>query len=226
MEDINIKDLWLYILAKYKIVILIVLICMLLGNIYLFFIQTPLYKSTTKMVLVSEESNIGITTNDVTLNNNLVSTYSEIIKSRAVLNKVIKNLKLQDTFDELANSVTVTSVTNTQLIKVDVSRKSKYEAKKIADEIATVFSDKIEDIYGIRNISVVDKAQIAKSAYNANILKLNIYYLLIGLVVSLGVIFIIFYFDTSIKDGKTIEDKLNLTMFGIVPKVGGKHESK
>ena len=42
----------------------------------------------------------------------------------------------------------------------------------------------------------------------------------------MGIIFIIFYFDTSIKDAKTVEEKLDLTVLGVVPKVGDKYGSK
>ena len=40
-----------------------------------------------------------------------------------------------------------------------------------------------------------------------------------GLVLSCGLIFIVFYFDTSIKTSEEIENKLGLTVLGVVPKV-------
>ena len=49
---------------------------------------------------------------------------------------------------------------------------------------------------------------------------------MIGIIISCGIVFMIFYFDTSIKDAETIEDKLDLTVFGVVPKVGDKYGSK
>lgn len=222
MEEINLKDLWNYYLSKYYIVLIAVVVCLLLGNIYLLGIQKPMYKSTTSLVLVSD--NQSITQNDVTLNNNLVSTYSEIIKSRNVLEKVIKNLKLDKTAEELSKDVSVTSVTNTQLIKIEVRSDSKKQAKKIANEIATVFSNEIVNIYKIQNISIVDQAKLAKTAYNVNPLKQNLIYLIAGLVLGCGIVFIMFYFDTSIKDSKTVEEKLGLTVLGMVPKVGDSNE--
>lgn len=222
MEEINLKDLWNYYLSKYYIVLIAVVVCLLLGNIYLLGIQKPMYKSTTSLVLVSD--NQSITQNDVTLNNNLVSTYSEIIKSRNVLEKVIKNLKLDKTAEELSKDVSVTSVTNTQLIKIEVRSDSKKQAKKIANEIATVFSNEIVNIYKIQNISIVDQAKLAKTAYNVNPLKQNLIYLIAGLVLGCGIVFIMFYFDTSIKDSATVEEKLGLTVLGMVPKVGDSNE--
>ena len=220
MEEINLKELWHYFLSKISIIFIIVIICVLAGNVYLFCLQTPLYKSTTSLVLVSEEStNTSITQNDITLNNNLVTTYSEIIKSRAVLSKVIENLGLKESVEYLSSCVSVSSIANTQVIKIDVSRESRYEARNIANEIAEVFSKKI-------NISIVDEAELSKSPYNVNFIKQNIIYSVIGIIISCGIVFMIFYFDTSIKDAETIEDKLDLTVFGVVPKVGDKYGSK
>lgn len=227
MEEINLKELCQYFMTKSYIAIIAIIICLLVGNIYLFCFQTPLYKSTTSLVLVNEErSTASITQNDINLNNNLVSTYSEIIKSRNVLSQVVKELGLNENVENLSHCVSVSSVTNTQIIKVDVSRESKEEAKLIANEIAKVFSKEVRSIYRIQNISVVDKAQLAKSPYNINVIKQNAAYTAIGMIVGMVVIFIIFYFDTSIKDAKTVEDKLGLTVLGVVPKVGDKNGSK
>lgn len=221
MEEIDLKELWNYFVSKIYILIIFIITCMLIGNVYLLCFQKPLYKSTTSLVLVSESNNNqSITQNDVILNNNLVTTYSEIIKSRNILSKVISNLKLNISVEQLSSSITVTSVTNTQLIKITVSDENNSMASKVANEIAKVFSKEITNIYKIQNISIVDKAVISDNPYNINPIKQNVVYFIIGLILGCGIIFVMFYFDTSIKDSKTIEEKLNLTVLGVVPKVG------
>ena len=71
----------------------------------------------------------------------------------------------------------------------------------------------------MNNVSVVDKAVASLKPYNVNYLKDNVIYIAIGLVLSCGIIFIKFYFDTTIKTSEEIENKLGLTVIGIVPKV-------
>lgn len=227
MEEINLKELWHYFMSKIHIIIITMMLGVLIGNIYLFFIQTPMYKSTTSLVLVNEASNnTTITQNDILLNNNLVQTYSEIIKSRKVLSQVVRNLDLEESVEMLSNSTNVSAVTNTQLIKIVVSHSSNQQAKKIANEIAEVFVEEVQKIYNIQNISIVDKAQAATNPYNVSVVKQNIIYLLFGMIAGVGITFMIYYFDTSVKDAKTVEEKLNLTVLGVVPKVGDKHEKK
>ena len=160
-------------------------------------------------------------TSELQLNKNLVGTYTEIIKSRKVLEPVIKNLKLKTSYAKLKERVTVTSVDNTEIIKVTVADKDAKEAKKIANEIAKVFSKEIQKIYRLNNVSIVDKAVESIKPYNVNYIKDNLIYVAIGLVLSSGMIFIKLYFDTSIKTSEEIENKLGMTILGIVPKVEG-----
>ena len=67
-------------------------------------------------------------------------------------------------------------------------------------------------------------AEEAESPYNINIFKDLLIYLLVGIVISFGIIFVIFYFDTTIKSVEEIENKLGLPVFGIVPKVKRKEK--
>ena len=74
----------------------------------------------------------------------------------------------------------------------------------------------------LNNVAVVDKASYEVRPYNMSVVKENVIYLFLGVVLSLGIIFIIYTFDTTIKGEEDIEDKLNLIVLGSVPKVGDK----
>ena len=65
---------------------------------------------------------------------------------------------------------------------------------------------------------VVDEAVEASKPYNINYVKENLIYILVGFVLASAIIFIIYYFDTTIKSSEIVEDKLGLTVIGIVPK--------
>ena len=217
-EEIDLKELFIYFKSKIVFILIVLIFVLGVGNAYTILTRTPMYKSDTSIVLVSENKE-NYNTSELQLNKNLVGTYTEIIKSRKVLEPVIKNLKLKTSYTKLKNRVTVTSVDNTEIIKVTVADSNPKEAKKIANEIANVFSTEIQKIYNLNNVTVVDKAIKASSPYNVNYVKDNVIYLAIGLVLSCGIIFIKFYFDTTIKTSEEIENKLGLTVLGIVPKV-------
>ena len=111
MEELDVKDFFKYIISKQIIIILCIFLVVILGCIYTFKLKVPKYKSNTTIVLTTEnKSNSAITQNDLTLNKSLVLTYSEIVKSKKVLNQVIKNLDLNMTVEQLNSMISVQSV--------------------------------------------------------------------------------------------------------------------
>lgn len=221
MEEIDLKELFDYLKGKIIWIILAVFFAVIVGNVYTIITRVPMYKTNVSLVLVSEKNGDGnevYNSSEQQLNKNLVGTYSEIAKSKTVLNKVIKNLDLDISYTDLKNRIEVTSVENTEIINIYVSDKNPKMATITANEIANVFVTEVNNFYKLNNVNILDEATNVKTPYNVNYVKDNIIYVLIGIVVSLGVLFIIFYFDTSIKTSEEIEKKLGLTVIGSVPK--------
>ncbi len=220
MEEIDLKELFDYFRSKIIWIAIAVVLVVGIGNIYTILTRTPMYKSDTTILLVSANSgDNSYNTSELQLNKNLVGTYSEIIKSRKVLEQVIENLGLNYSYGALKGNVSVASVQNTEIIKVSVGDANPEMATRIANEIADVFTTEIQKLYKLNNVSIVDKAVDSVKPYNVNYFKDNLIYIALGLVVSCGLIFINFYFDTTIKTSEDIENKLGLTVVGIVPKV-------
>ena len=214
MEEINLKELLNYFKSKIGLIILILFCVITIGNSFTILTRVPMYQSTTKIVLVSENVNQS----DQALNRNLVGTYSEIIKSRTVLSNVINNLGIDESVAELSRNITVTAVTNTEVIIITVANDNSEDAKLIADETAEVFIKEIQKIYKLNNVSVIDKAQESNEPFNVNYVKDNLIYIAIGLILGFGIAFVMYYFDTTIKTSSEIEDKLGENVLGAVPK--------
>ncbi len=221
MDEINLKELFRYILSKFYVVLLILIAVVSIGEVYSIYLKTPMYKSTTKLVLTSSEveQNSTLKNSDVTLSNNLVKTYSEIVTSRNVMAKVISNLKMDLSPEELAGKISVSSVSNTQIITVAVSDANAEDAQRIADEVAKVFKAEISTLYKMDNVQIVDKAQVANAPYNINFLKQTLQYLAAGLALGIGVVLVMFYLDNTVKNSKIVEDKVGLVVLGVVPTV-------
>ena len=217
MEEINLKEVYTYFKFRILWILIAIVAIVVIGNIYTIITRVPMYQSNTTLVLVGE-SKKGYSQSDSVLNQNLIGTYSQIITSRTVLSQVIDNLKLKTTTESLSKNITTSSVEDTEIIKITVNSSKRKEAAKIADEVATVFSKEVQDIYNLENVTIIDKAEVATSPYNINYVKDNIIYLMIGVVLSFGVVFVMYYFDTTIKSSEVVEEKLGLPVIGIVPK--------
>lgn len=226
MEEINLEELLKFFISKIKFIALATVIFLVLGFVYVNFILTPMYHSSTTLILVgsSENQNSTTTQNDINLNKNLISTYSEIVKSRTVLQQVIDKLNLDEDTTTLSKKISVSSVENTEIIKIQVSDKNNKIAKDIASTTADVFMKEVKNIYNLTNVSVIDKASLENVPYNINIVKQLLISGAIGFVLSSVIVFLIFYFDTTIKSSKDIEEKLGLPVIGNITLIDKKGE--
>ena len=182
------------------------------------FIQKPMYKSYTTVILGGNETTNSqtITQNDITMNKNLVDTYAEIVKSRRVLDQVIDELDLNISYDSLYNMISVSAVNNTEIIKITVTNKNAVTAKNIANVTANYFMKEIVKLYNMNNVNVLDEAINADNPFNINIAKQVVIYFVVGLILALGIVFVVFYFDRTIKSVEQIEQKIKLPILGSV----------
>ena len=218
MEEINLKELLDYFKDRILIIAIIVLGILVVGCFYSIFIKVPLYQSSSQVVLVSSGENGGYNTSDVSIIKSLIGTYSSIVKSDSVVDTVISNLSLDYSTSYLKGNITVSNPTDTSIIKISVTDKDPKVAAMVTDEVVKVFSEEVTRIYQLQNVSVIDKAKENENPSNINVMKDIVIYLVVGLVLSLGIIFVIFYFDTTIKSTEDVENKLGLPVFGVVPR--------
>ena len=224
MEEIDLKELLEFIKEKIGLLIIITIGVCLLGSIYGLFIQTPMYKSDTTVILAGNESaTTSITQSDVTLNKNLVDTYAEIVKSRRVLNQVIEKLKLNMSYSSLYNKISVSAVNNTEIIRITVTDVDAIQAKNIANITADFFTGEVAELFNMNNVNILDNAIQAESPYNINVVKQVIIYFMVGFVLGAGILFIIFYFDRTIKSIEQIEQKIKLPILGGVQEYTQNH---
>lgn len=109
MEELDLKELFEMFWNKKVQIILIVAIFVVIGIIYTIGFVTPVYTSTTTLVLAGQTSDNTatnttsdtITSTDLTLNSKLVGTYSELVTSDKVVRQVISNLGIDVNVEEL-----------------------------------------------------------------------------------------------------------------------------
>ena len=220
-EIINLKRLNSILRKNILIIIILILIFAIGGCIYSFNFVVPKYKSTSTVLLVSNETNkknASVTQSDVTLNKSLLTTYGNIITSKNVLSKVKENLQLNITVEELSKNISIKEIEDTQLIKINITDRDASQAQRICREINNVFINEIKNIYNIENVTVVDEASLEEKPYNINHIKDIIIALTIGIAVSGFFVFITYALDTTVKIEQDIEDYVELKVIGTVPK--------
>lgn len=231
MEEINIRDFLNY-LKKYVLVIVVVALVLIIGVfIYDKSIKKPLYTTYTTIILTkSNEAQTGttITQNDILLNQKLVETYSKIIKSKLVLEQVISETGVTYTAEELSENVNVEAYENTEMLKISVTDQDPELAASIANSIAQVFSGEIAKIYQINNISVVDVAVTPEEVSNNTLKRDLLIALFISIFGTIAVVFVVYYFDDTVKLTDNLEEEIGMPVVAKVFKsdIGSKNNRK
>lgn len=222
MEEIDISEVLLYFKSKVALIIGITLLIVILGNLYAMFLRVPVYKSSSTIVIASNDTNSANMQADITVNQKLVGTYKEIVTSRSVVEQVIKDLDLKYSYEELSSNILVEAVQNTEVLKISVLDKNAELAPKITSMLSEVFKEEVMEIYNLKNVKVLDSASTPTGADNVNFVKDEIIYFGLGMIASFMLVFIMFYFDKNIRSVEQVESRVGLPILGTIPVYGGK----
>lgn len=218
MEEINLRDLLSYFKKHLILFIVVVLFVVSAGTIYSVFILKPEYKSQATVILSSDKSKNTVQS-EINANKNLIDTYTEVVKSHRVLDRVKSEMQIEDTYEQLVKKVTVASLKDTEIISISVVDLNKNHSYSLANKIADTFTDEIGQIYNDKSVNVLDRAVEPQKPYNVDIVKQEAIYAAAGIVLAIAVIFLMFYFDRTIKTTEQIEQLFKLPIYGKVRKL-------
>lgn len=218
-ETIDLREYFGIIKKRFWIIALITVIAAVVSGAISFFMLNPVYEAkSTLIVNADKQAETQIVTGDqITVTQKLAVTYGEIIKSRTVLEDVIKNLKLNDEYEDLVKSVTVSPVQDTQIISISVQDTNPQKASDIANEIPKVFAKEAKRITKANDVQVIDKATLPKNPIKPNKVMNVLIAFVLGTMIGLFVVFLIEYLDNKMKTPQDIEKHLGLSVIGVIP---------
>ena len=223
MEELDLKELLQIFLEKKLQIILITAIFVVIGIIYSLAFVTPVYESKSTLLLATNNNNLtvgatGITTTDVTLNSNLVSTYSELLKTKKIIRNAISNLAIETEEEDIEKNVSISARSDSQVIDIKVKNEDPVLSAKITNEISKVFVETVKEYYKIENVYIVDEAEVDDQPVNVNHVRDVIIFAFIGIVVASIYVLVVNMLDTTIKSSEDIEKiEGGITVLATVP---------
>ena len=221
-ETIELKEL-ISIFLKRKIIIgIIAILFTLLSIVYTVFILTPVYKSdTTLMVNNAKGLSAGdiassFSLGDINLNQKLVITYGEIVKSRIVLAQVIDRLDLEMSYGQLLSNIQSSPVGSTEILRISVESLDPNQAAIIANEIADVFVKEVMRILKVNNVETIDKAIPNENPINYRLVLNVMIAFVLGIMLGVFLAFLLEYLDQTVKTEADVEKHLGVNAVGSI----------
>lgn len=124
------------------------------------------------------------------------------------------------TADSLAEMISISNQTNSQVFSVNVKTGDAKMSKDIANEIAAVFKDKVASIMAVSNVSIVSKATTNSTPVAPNVKLITLAGFVLGLFAGFAWGFIKEVTDRTVKDLEFLTDELKLTNLGVIGYIG------
>ena len=226
----NISEVLDGIKDKWKNIVLIVLSFLLISSIYNIFFINKEYESNVKIFIGKQKfKNITETYNneEINLYQRLITTYSEVIKSKKLINESIKGSKmnyLQDkykniNYDLLMENLTVNPIANTQIIEIKYKSLNPQQSYDLLYSITENLISYSKELYPNVNITVLEQVRVnLKPLMNKKLTIIGLG-LMLGLIVGIGGIIGVMYLNNTYKNQKSLEEEIGLTVIGVIPKI-------
>ncbi|PFA34897.1 capsular biosynthesis protein [Bacillus cereus] len=217
-ETISLKELFTILRKRLVMIFAITIGAAIVSAVVSYYFITPIYQTSTQ-ILVNQKKQEGVfQPGEVQTSLQLTNTYKVIVKSPVILDQVKEKLKLNMSTGALNSKINVANEKDSQVIAVTVQDKDAKLARDIANTTAEVFKNEISKIMNVDNITVLSKAEVieGQSPIKPRPLLNIAIALVIGLVVSVGMAFLLEYLDNTLKKEADIEKFLEIPVLGVI----------
>ncbi|MGX6446055.1 YveK family protein [Neobacillus sp. K501] len=225
---ISVLDIFATIKKRWKLIMLTTSVALIISIIISFFVMTPVYQASTEILVNQKDSENKL---DITLmqsNVDLINTYSMIIKSPVILDKVIESLNLTLTEEQLNEKIAINSSENSQVFSIIVEDTNSVRAVEIANSTSETFQKEIKGIMKVDNVSILAQAEIKENPtpIKPNRLLNSTIAIVVGVMAGISFAIILEHLDKTLREDQDIEAYLGLPVLGYIPKITDKMVEK
>ena len=154
---------------------------------------------------------------DLQIGSQLTKDYTVLTTSRDVLNKVIDNLDLKMNYRQLRANISIDNPADTRILTISVTNPNPEDAKRIVDELSSVASAYIGDKMEVIPPKIIEDGELPTVKTSPSMSKNTVLGLLLGFVLSAGIVVVVTIMNDSIKTEDDIEKYLGLSTLAVVP---------
>ncbi len=223
MEDVRIADLWFGIRKRIKTIALMTAAFGIIAFVLFAFVLSKDYAVQSTMVFgrpvtytqFEENPNYEDVYNDVLLNQKMLATYAEIMKSEKILSQVIEKFGLDVTVKDLNEQLSIRTVNNTEVISLVVKDKDPQMAADIANEITTLFMGEVKNIQDDITVYMLDEAKVPEEPEESGTLLNTAIAALFGGFLGLVQSIYLTFTDKSFKSVSEFRKLYDIPMLGV-----------
>lgn len=202
--EVNLSEIFYQLVQKLWIIILAGVVCAVPVFLFMEFIKTPVYTSTTSIMVGAQVTQ-------------LTEEYTALASGSEVMEQTLDDLQLDWNSEELKSKVAVSTVSGTRLLTISVSDQQPEMAKKIADTVREYADKKIRSAMGVENIQIVNEANIPQYSSGTSPVKATVVAGAAGIFIACCIIVLMTLFRSTISTPDEVARYTGLDTLGIIP---------
>ena len=222
MEEqvISLSEIFEAIKKRWIMIVAITLVSTLVSGILSFFVIDPIYESSTKVFIGKDESdNAAYNSSDINMYQQLLQTYAQAIKTKDLASKAIDKLDYTLEPSYVISNLTVNPISSTQILEIKYRSKDQQEAKDVLKNVTDEFIITAKELVPNGNVRIIEEVELPENPVSPNKpMNIAIAFLL-GLMVSVGLVFLLEYLDNTFKTREQLEKELDIPVLGAIPDV-------
>lgn len=213
-DEIDIAELFHLLMHNYKLIVILTALGLTLSFLFTSIFVEPTYSSSSTVFIQPTVKDNQVSAQDLTTNQKLTMTYTEIAKSNTVLSQVVPYFSNNLSKDQIKNSLSIKSVGDTQIILISATTTDPELSADLVNRVVSVFIEEINEIMEISNLRVIDTALPNTMKVGPNRSRNTLIGGVLGGVLSVAIILLRMMLNRTIKTRSEAERLLKLPVLG------------
>lgn len=163
-ETISLQDVFNIIRKRIGLIALVTVLAIVLTGLTSYFILSPVYQSSTEILVNQNSGEPGQLTNEnIQVNLQLIKTFTGILKNPVILDQVVEELNLDMSTDQLSDKITISTAEQSQLITITGEDEKPEVAVEIANTTASIFENDIQELMNVNNVTILSPAVLKEN---------------------------------------------------------------
>lgn len=219
-QTIDLKELFVYLLEKFKLIIILVVIGAVIGGLYAQFYTTPIYSATSKLYVLSrtdDSKSTSTSVSDLQVGSQLSVDYTEVFKTWEVHEAVRERLGLDYSDAELQSKLTISIPDNTRVIYITVKDTDPQMTAALANAYVEAAKEFIESKMETAMPSIFSTAKVPKLPISSGSLHYILMGFLAGFLLAICIATVMFVLDDRPKSPEDVAKYSGVPTLAEVP---------
>jgi capsular polysaccharide biosynthesis protein len=237
--ELDLKEIFEILLKRVWIIALAAIVGFTSVYMVSRFIIQPRYTSSISLHVNNSPDNVSVGTiglGDINAAQRLVNTYIVILQDDYVINQlgdrlveefgveglngyvpISRNGQTKLSTDGLRGMISMSSVNNTEVLRISAETLSPYLSARICTIMAEIAPAVLIRVVGAGSVEVIGSARIPEEPSSPRVMFNSVIGFVVGLVLAIVVVLLVHLLDNTVKDEEGLKKRFNIPVLGEIP---------